>query len=166
MLLPAFFPEIFFRQTINGFPPRSISSKGTENITTRMVQTSHMRNTAILAFFVVFHVKYFKSRYTARNLSSMSTVMETRLSRESSKLSELEIMAQVFPVNQLVCRTKYITNSGTLTSALRKSIRARLMKRMFGKLRNTLKRGKIAMNDPLPNTEMNDRVTARKIMAA
>ena len=46
-------------------------------------------------------------------------------------------------------------------SALRRSTKARLAKKMFGKVRRFLKRAKIARKDPLPIVEMSDSVAVR-----
>ena len=109
---------------------------------------------------VVFHVKYLRSRYKARNLSSISADIEAIFRRVNSRCNELHIIAH-FPFIELDTGVRFIAKSGTLMSALRRSTKARLANKMFGKVRRFLKRAKMARKDPLPIVEMSDSVAVR-----
>ena len=58
-----------------------------------------------MALLFVFQVKYFKSNVMAKKIFTSSTNMETTFNKIKSKNEQSEIIAEVFPVNQLTFRT-------------------------------------------------------------
>ena len=73
------------------------------------------------------------------------------------------ISAKVFPLNQLTSKMDIMWN-GKFTAALSRSTTARLPTRMFGTVRNDLKRARTPKTKPVPNTEHDVRTTVNMFM--
>lgn len=113
-------------------------------------QTSHSTRTIFLAFSLVFQVKYFRSRATARNTFTIITNMETKLRKRKRWCGKTEIVANIFPFIQSTLSTPQRKYTGTLMSALNISANARLAIRMFGKVQSFLNRAMTARTKPFP----------------
>ena len=145
---------------------RSISQCNHVNKPVPNRQTTQTTMTIVIAFSVVFQVKYLRSSSIAKSAFPSRTSVETMLRRMKRWHRKSDIIAKVFPVNHLTPTTSQSMYIGTFMSALKKSINARLPIRMFGKVRSFLNRTMIPRTSPLPGTAMiatNERSTVTKI---
>lgn len=124
-----------------------------ENNETTTKLINHSRATIQMAFCFVFQVKYRKWKASPRNAFTNSNNVETRWRKINNRLRQHERIAKVFPLSQLTSGTPYIRYMGMLTSALRRSTRATLATRMFGKVRSFLNRTMMPRINPLPSNE-------------
>ena len=142
----------------------SINCKRKEANAVTVVHKNHIKATAMIALFFVFHVKYLRSMKRTRNLSNIKADIDTKFSNVNSRCCADAIVAHILPFNQ---RGKIwaMRNSGAPVSALIRPTRAELAKRMFGKFWNTLKRAKMAIKDMFPIKAKIIKMTTRKIFA-
>ena len=126
-------------------------SSGIEYKTTNTVQIIQMRQEQTTAFLLVFQAKYFKSKAMAKYMFAIKASMDTRLRIIKSLSKKLVMIARVFPLNQLVSQTDQNRWSGKLMAAFRRSTIERFAIRMFGTLRNDLKRWITARIEPFPS---------------
>ena len=94
----------------------------------------------------------------ARYILVIMVNMETRFNIAKNRLRLVLMIAKVFPLYQLASNVNQIKYNGMFMAVFSRSTTARLVRRMFGTVRNDLNRAMTARTKPLPSTEAEARI--------